>query len=340
MKELRIGILGLGSWARSVHIPNLLRVPGVRISALCSRTKANLVAACNVLGERPAIFHDEESLFRWQDCDAVLITTPNYMHASQSIAALRAGKHVFCEKPLALTQPDALALREAVRASGLVFAVGLELRYADVPCAVSQFVKSGGIGKPRFISTEILRNWQLGGPGWRSVPEQSGGLFFELGCHYTDLYECLLGERTKKVHAEGSNRCGTVTDYASISLRYPSGAVGCLNLCLFASGATDRVDLEVIGEQGRVRAELLSGQVEVWQGQGQQGRRLDVGRPPDYEFIGFPGSLEILKDFAECVRQGRRPVADIEAAVSSTLTAIAGEESLRKGVPVELEVAE
>src|SRR6185437_8921399 len=109
-----IGLIGLGEWARTVHIPNILRVPDARITALATRNSERLQAAANLVpGGAPALYTDYRNLLDDSAVDAVIISTPNNSHEALALEALAAGKHVLCEKPLSFSLEGCTRVRES-----------------------------------------------------------------------------------------------------------------------------------------------------------------------------------------------------------------------------------
>src|SRR5579872_1941947 len=105
MSQVGFGIIGMGDWAREVHIPNLLQLPDARIVALASRSEERLQAgrAASGAGTNPALYRDYHDLLHDPEVSAVIVCTPNDTHEALSLEVLQAGKHLLCEKPLSFT---------------------------------------------------------------------------------------------------------------------------------------------------------------------------------------------------------------------------------------------
>lgn len=311
MKTVRFGIVGLGWWACETHIPNLLRVHGAQVAALCSRSPENVARAKKALGEgaEPLVFDDYEKLLASDAVDAVVVCTPNHLHAAMALAALWAGKHVLVEKPLALEPAECPPIVEAAGERHLAVQVGVELRYSDVAQAMRRLIARGAIGELAMLRTDIWRLW--GAPGaWRADAAQSGGLFHELAVHYIDLLSFLAGEAPSWVAAAGGTKAvARDYDYTLTTLGYGGGAIAGLGICLFAAGAREEVAVEAIGGGGRIAGDLISGKLTLWPRDGQP-QDHSPARPEAEVYHGFPGSRESLESFAECVRTGAQPSAD------------------------------
>ncbi|HEU4754867.1 MAG TPA: Gfo/Idh/MocA family oxidoreductase [Armatimonadota bacterium] len=333
MAALRIGILGAGRWARTVHIPHLRELPEVTLVAASSNNLEHRQAAREAWGG-PLCFYEEPEDVLQDEIDAVLVCTPNQTHERLSVAALQAGKHVFCEKPPALTRPGLAQLAAAVERSGTVFSVGLELRCSDVVTRMRELIREGAVGEPRLLHCLLLRNYGSFG-GWRDDPAQSGGLFPELGIHYLDLLTALSGGSPTRVYATGGHALGNrLPDYALCSVDFDNGARAGFGVTFFAAGSPE-IRLHVIGAEGRLEGALLAGQVLLQSRAASEPEDRSPLRPPDRKLYGYPGSREVLQDWVRSILSGGTPRADIAVAVESTSLCLAAEESLRSGMPVE-----
>ncbi len=317
MDTVRIGIVGLGWWAREAHIPNLLRVEGAQVAALCSRNPENIERGRAALGgaAEPLVFDDYEKLLASDAVDAAVICTPNHLHAPMALAAVWAGKHALVEKPLGLDPAECQAIVAEAAERHLAVQVGVELRYSDVARAMRRLIADGAIGELAILRCDIWRQW--GAPGsWRADAANSGGLYHELGVHYIDLLSYLAGKPPLWVSAAGGVRAvARDYDYAFTTLGYEGGAVAAFGMCLFAAGAREEIAVEAIGSTGRLAGDLIGGKLTLWPRQGE---------PQDHSpkragvrVFGFPGSLESVASFVECVRTGAAPSAD--AAVGEQL---------------------
>jgi len=317
VSTVRIGVVGLGWWACDTHIPNLLRVPGASVAALCSRHPANIERGRKALkgAATPRIFSDYEELLASDAVDAVVVCTPNHTHGPMTLRALRAGKHVLVEKPLSLEPAECRAIVEEAAKRGLAAQVGVELRYADVAQAMRRLIADGAVGELAILRCDIWRQW--GAPGkWRADEAQCGGLFHELGVHYIDLLGFLVGKPPLWASTAGGVKATPRDlDYAVTTLSYEGGAVAAIGMCLFAAGGSNDVVVEIIGTEGSLVGDIMKGQVTLLP---RGGEPIDCSPQRDAAAIlGFPGSLESVASFVECIRTGATPSAD--AAVGEQL---------------------
>ncbi|MCD2324361.1 Gfo/Idh/MocA family oxidoreductase [Sphingomonas sp. IC-56] len=194
--------------------------------------------------------------------DAVAIVTPNHLHASMAIAALRAGFHVFCEKPMAMSVAEAEAIAEAAQASGRRFA--LAFTYSGYPLVeeARARVARGDFGAVRLVQVEYLQGW-LSQPidtdgnkqaEWRTDPARAGlgGCLGDIGTHAFHLAEHVSGLRTEALSAELSIHVPgrRLDDDVSALLRFDGGARGTLKASQVAAGEENGLKLRVHGERG------------------------------------------------------------------------------------------
>ena len=310
MTTVRIGIVGMGWWACDVHIPNFLRVSDAEIAALCSRKPENIERGREALKGRadPAAFSSYDELLASDAVDAVALCTPNSTHGAMALQALRAGKHVLVEKPIATDPAECPPIVEEAERQGLVVQLGVELRYSDVVQTMRRLIGQGAVGEPAILRTNVWRQWGLL-KGWRADMSCSGGLIHELAVHYIDVFNALVASPPQWASSPGGSRLGIRdVDYAFVTVGYEGGAVAAFEMCLFAAGGGTDIPIEVVGPEGRLVGEVVGGTVELWPKGGEP--QDHSPQRTDAEVFGFPGSLESAAAFVECVRTGARPSAD------------------------------
>ena len=191
----------------------------------------------------------------------VLIVTPNDSHAAIACAALDHGFHVICDKPLAGTLDDALAIAAAVKRSGLLF--GLTHTYTGYPLVIEarRRVAAGGLGAIRRVAVNYLQDWlsrpeDTGGSkqaAWRSDPARSGesGAFGDIGTHAFNLVEFITGERISEVAAELRRVVPgrVIDDDGAAMFHLENGASGLLSASQVCTGAVNGLEIEVYGEK-------------------------------------------------------------------------------------------
>ncbi|WP_316290035.1 Gfo/Idh/MocA family protein [Clavibacter michiganensis] len=189
-RPIRFGVIGAAGIAASV-VPDMLLVPGVEVVAVHSRTRASAEALAEACGI--ARIHDTlEALLADPEVDAVYVATPHTLHRSQAEAALRAGKHVVCEKPATTTAEDTRALVDLARAEGLLFLEALWMAFSPGYLAVRAAIAEGRIGDPRAISVAFGFVTEEGkGRLWD--PEVGGGTLLDMGVYPLAFAHGLFG---------------------------------------------------------------------------------------------------------------------------------------------------
>ena len=207
-----IGIIGCGSVAEWKYAKNLSSMPGVALRAFFGGRAAEFRDRFGAPGALAC--ENLEALLARQDVDAVCVCTPNSSHAALSIAALRAGKHVLCEKPMATTYEDALAMVRAAEETGRILTVGHQARFSHAAQVLYREVRAGHLGRPRFARASMVR--RMGIPTWGMFFDptvQGGGCLMDLGTHAIDLALWLLDDFSPAACLGSTFRdtCGTPT---------------------------------------------------------------------------------------------------------------------------------
>lgn len=185
--ELRVGLVGAGNLARWAHLPNLRKIPGVRLQAVYSANGARGATYARRFGAAYACSEFQQILDD-RDIDVVLVLSRNQQHAEQAEAALRAGKHVFLEKPMALTENECRALDRAARETGRLLTVGFNRRFA--PFYMEQKRLLSRRSGPAVINCRV-NSPGLSGSYWAAEAAHGGAILGE-GCHFVDLMHWLL----------------------------------------------------------------------------------------------------------------------------------------------------
>src|SRR5699024_8156910 len=191
MENLKIGIIGCGGIAQGRHIPafqnlsHLTEIVGVQD---INQGLAQMVAEDYCI---KTVYENYEDMFEY--VDAVAICTPNKFHAEISIAALEAGVHVFCEKPMAMNQEECKQMVEASRRTGKLLAIGYHYRFTDAAITAKNAIDEGIVGDTLVTRVQALRRRKV--PGWGVFTNKSlqgGGSLIDYGCHLLDLSLWLL----------------------------------------------------------------------------------------------------------------------------------------------------
>ena len=228
-----IGLVGVGSAAQINHLPALKKLEDVRLVALCDRDPEKAGRVAQKFGV-PTTYTRFEELLSDEAVDAVDLTTPNYLHAPMAVAALEAGKHVLCERPLARSGSEAAAMAKAAKKADRLLMCALQHRFRPDAQLLRKFVEKGDLGEIFFAKGGWLRQkTEWDSDEWRARQRESGGgVVLDLGFQMLDLALWVLGgpravSVTASVHR---SRKGEVEDSATAFLRLESGATLTLEL--------------------------------------------------------------------------------------------------------------
>lgn len=235
MKTVRVAVIGCGAIAQRRHIPEFASNPNVELVAFADPVIERAQEMATQYGGKS--YASYEDLLANEKVDAVSVCTPNYLHASISIAAANAGAHVLVEKPMATTEEEGEQMIEAARRNGVYLMVGHNQRLMPPHVKARELYESGKLGKVLTFRTAFghpgPEGWSVdGGDSWFFRKEEAlMGAMGDLGVHKSDFIRYLLGDEVAEVgsfistlHKEGTQ----VDDNATCILRMKSGAIGTL----------------------------------------------------------------------------------------------------------------
>jgi predicted dehydrogenase len=353
----KIGIIGVGFGAQ-VHVP-AFRSEGWEVAAICSRSrdKAQKAAA---EAEIDGVYTDPLELIRRDDLAAVSIITPPGSHHALSIAALRAGKHVLCEKPFALDAKQGREMLNAAEKSQRTAMIAHEFRHTPQRAYIKQLVDEGYIGKFRLCTIELfLDRYVTKEPRpftWMARKADGGGLLGALGSHYIDGLRNWFGEvasvsgwlatlRRELVDtATGKKMEAETDDTFGITLNFRNGGVATM-IASFATTPTRGVKIVVMGDDGTLIAEQpgpnpMEDGVVLASRKGAPLQPLET--PPRY--VAFTDARDhrlmafrlLVRDFTRGVEQGASPAPNFTDGLRCQEVLDAVRESSKSGRMVAL----
>jgi 1,5-anhydro-D-fructose reductase (1,5-anhydro-D-mannitol-forming) len=337
MTGLRFGLIGASDIAATRIVPALRRTGHKVVGVLSSsRERGATYAAANDIAFATT---ELDALLARDDVDAVYVSTTNELHREQTLAAAAAGKHVLCEKPLALSVADAWEMVDACERAGVVLATNHHLPAAGTHRAIRDVVAGGAVGEPMAVRVfhavslpERLRGWRL------SSPERGAGVILDVTCHDAAAIHAILGRRPERAAAVAVTQGpwdAAVEDAVVTALRYGGDVlVQTHDAFTVAHAATG---LEVHGSEGSIVATDVMTQDPV----GRVVLRTASGEreiePPDRRDL-YDVALEA---FAAAARGTARPLVDGVDGVRTLGVALAVKEAAESGrtVPVAFERA-
>lgn len=223
---VRLGMIGAGGFS-GTHLAQLKLVENAKVVAICDVIKEHVEEKAKEFNI-PDTYLDYHELLKRDDIDAVVLPIPDQVHASVAIDAMRAGKHVLCEKPMALDLNECKEMVKVSRETGMQLMVGQIGRYTPSFVKAKELVEEGAIGDVFFIESEYAHDYSAigGAGGWRVTPEREpiiGG-----GCHAVDLIRMIAGN-PEEVFAYANNMSlvdWPIHDCTIGIMKFPSGAIG------------------------------------------------------------------------------------------------------------------
>ncbi|WP_336784869.1 Gfo/Idh/MocA family protein [Paenibacillus sp. MMO-177] len=234
MSKVRVAVIGCGSISKHRHIPEYASNDNVELVAFVDPVIERAEEYAATHGGKA--FADYETMLAEVKPDAVSVCTPNYLHASMSIAAANAGAHVLVEKPMAVTDEEAASMIEAAAKNGVKLMVGHNQRLMPPHVKAKQILESGVLGRVLTFRTSFGHpgpdGWSVDGAGswFFRKPEAIMGAMGDLGVHKSDLIRYLLNDEVTEVAAfiGTLDKAGDVDDNANVVVRMQSGAIGSL----------------------------------------------------------------------------------------------------------------
>jgi len=193
---------------------------------------------------------------------AVYIATPNHLHKEHVLAAARAGKHVLCEKPLALKTDDIREMISACKQAGVLLGVGFMMRFNVYHRRIRDLIGEGALGTPVHARGQMTSWHPPSETAWRHVREKGGGVLNDVGSHVLDVLEMLFG-RTRRVSCECCNRVhdSPVEDTALMQLVFESGVLGMVDVSFCVPSQASEYVLEVYGSKGAIKGKYTLSQL-------------------------------------------------------------------------------
>lgn len=340
---VRIGVVGCGWIARTIHLPLLARLPGVSVVALVEAEPERLEEAGR-LAPAARRFHEFREALSLPDVDAVLVSLPTHLHASAAAAVLQSGRHLYLEKPLATNVEEGRELVLEARRAGTVGMIGFNYRFHPLLQALRRHVRDSGPGEWLAVRTVFTSPGRIL-PPWKRARATGGGVLLDLASHHVDLLRFLFGREVRRVACD-LRSVETEADTALLHVTLEGGPPAQV-LCSLCAPDEDRI--EVYGRRevltvdryrswtverrsaasggpravgwGRRLAERLRSPV-LWQ------RLRGSGSEPSY--------ATALAEFVGAIRDGRPPRPDLEDGLRCLEVLAAAEASARADDPVEV----
>ena len=370
MKKVGIGIIGCGARARGVTRDLLGHTSDVEVRSLYDPSAEAIESARQSIGGGARVCSEYREVVEDPGVDWVIIGSWNCFHREHAVAALDAGKHVFCEKPLATTLEDVLAIRDAHRRSKRQFFMGFTLRYSSHYRRIHQLLRDGAVGQVVSFEFNETLNFNHGGyiyQDWRRLTRNAGTHLLEKCCHDIDVANWCVGSLPARVasfggldfftaeHAHHARRIGAnpangrpayqnwlaangnpftsdkdIADNQVAIIEYANGVRATFHTN--SNAALHERRSYILGTEGSIRADLICGRIEL--------RRIGWDEPivvyPSVAGAHGGGDEVMTRELADGMTQGAEPSATLADGLTSAITCFAIDQAMATGQVVDL----
>lgn len=340
---MKIALLGAGWFGREAHLRNLMRMNEVEVVAVSSRSEESLAASRELVGENLKCSTRWEDVLEMEEVDSVIVALTNDQHYAAAMAALRAGKHVMCEKPLGLNLQQCDEIINLAGSTGKVLQIGHEMRFQALYEQMKSRIDQGDIGDLQLMWCREFRGPMR--PGWRSSEAYTGGTILEKNVHHIDLFNWMMDRPPVMVSAHGGtnvlkDREGL--DNAQVLIEYEGGRRASLELCLFAPNGGD-CEIGACGDGGRIDTKNQALELTYHPFDDREPEQLKIHDADDAaNFTDSSGRVDRgigpeLKHFVDCVKTGATPLNDGASARLAVAVCLAAQESIKRRETVHME---
>ncbi len=320
--QYKIGIIGCGNRSK-VHISTLNDVPEIKITALCDVVPHKMDRRAKLIRSsfQPRKYTDMDKMLRQEELDAVAVVLPNHLHKQAVLAALEAGNHVFCEKPMALTVGECNEMIATAERTRRAIQIGTQRRHSPGFKTAVETIRNAKVG--RILSSDINSyrgDWRVptedeyppGVKYWRLVQEQCGGVVYEMGAHIVDINNWIFDSEPVSVASlqkvnNLSLRSRDSTDHGGVLVRYANDAMMNYGGNLYTYGSTGANYFFAVN--GTI--ELTGGKLSINYGRPRGfPKQGDLPKPLEKQLPNGNGTLQQWKYFARVLAGEATPYPD------------------------------
>lgn len=277
MKEYKIGIIGYGFMGKT-HAYGYKTLPlyyndlpfRIRLAGVCTSSEQSALKAKENM-DFDFCTTDPDQILCSKDIDIVNICTPNIYHKDEVIKAIKNGKHIYCEKPLAVNAEETEEILDSLKGTHCVNQIVFNNRFLPAIMRAKELVDEGRLGRMLVFRAKYLHSGSvdpLRPIGWKQDEKYGGGVVRDLGSHVLDLMYYLIGEfskltaKTSVLYEERPDKTGksvriSAEDAAYVIAEMKDGSVGTMEFSKIATGASDELDVEIHGDKGAIRFNLM-----------------------------------------------------------------------------------
>jgi len=323
---VRMGVIGAGGFGGGVILPNLAKTPGASLLGICTRDGVKARRAAERFGAELATT-DPGELIEDSRVDAVVIATRHDMHPALTTAALRSGKQVFVEKPLAIDEDGLEAIVAARAESGHEVVVDFNRRFAPLAVRTREMLASG---KGPLVMVYRVNAGLIPTDHWVHDPREGGGRIVGEACHFIDLMQFLCGAKPIEVHAvsaSGAREDRTNHDNSVITIKYADGSVGTLAYAAEGDPRMPKERIEVLGRGISAVIDDFRSAVFLYSGKSETVRRKSQDK----------GHAAMMAGFVDFVAGRCDSPVPFDEAVATTRATFAALQSIGTGASVALQ---
>jgi predicted dehydrogenase len=324
--KVGVAVVGVGFVGGQAHVPSFKKIEGSELVALGAMTERRVKPLAEQFGVK--YYLDYDKLLEDPKIQAVALAVPTPLHFDLVMKAIKKGKHVLCEMPLAATVDKAKELGKAAEKSNVILMPILQFRFAPIYTKTKEMIGSGLIGKPiafhfrEFIpASSIAEQWPMGSWAWNI--EKSGGYpDFTLSVWSIDMFRWLFKSEIENVQWMASypkfEKYGGILGYNTMGVvRLSNGAVGSLHYSASVTPSASTSRLEVYGDNTNVIHAVSFNKILLY-GAGQQPQEWDL----DVKGTRVWGHRQLDEHFIDCILHNKRPQVTVEDAVKAEEVAL------------------
>ena len=330
-RPVRYAVVGLGHIAQVAVLPAFKHAPNSELAAIVSGEPAKLkTIARQYRVTRTSDYDGYDELLRSGDIDAVYIALPNDMHRDFAVRAAKAGVHILCEKPLAVTESDCRAMIEAARRHGVLLMTAYRLHFDPANLDAIRRIRAGELGDPRVFNSTFTM--QVADGNIRVKRERGGGPLYDIGVYCINAARYLFGDEPTEVVAvadrKKERRFQEVPETVSATMRFPGARLATF---VTSFGAADMGRFEVVGTKGSLELDPAFDYAEGLR-EHVKGRRGTKSR----SFSKHDQFAAELLYFSRCIHEGKEPVPSGREGLADVRIIQAMQRSIDAGRPVSL----
>ena len=326
-KKIKTAIIGCGNFATKYHLPNIKKIPDYELTTIVNTTgsKAKEIAKRNNIKNFTTDYH---SVLSDQLIDMVVITTRHNLHVHLAIESIKANKHVFLEKPMALSLESAKELSEVVKRSSRKFTIGFNRRHSPLVKDTKQILSNQ--------TTPIVINYRIANTfspknSWIHDPEEGGGMIMGECCHFFDLVYWLIGKEPQRIFAEGGNLThpgNNIYDNAIITIKFNGGSIATITFTDLGSEDFPKERIEIFSGDNVIVIDDFKKMTRY----GETKKEVVLKNTDKGHFNQFV-------KFAENIRDNTEPAVTYKDGLRSALCCIKTLESIKTNLPKAIDMS-